>query len=136
MDAQALRYIFLAEREAAHINMITTSKGISNKEQSPIYFDSYPGMSTYVSPALHPRQDWFVPKSTDPTIMGAGTATGTKSGVNSSELNISVVGVVGSGVMGSGIAASLLMGRYVLEVDVEVEVEVEVDCFCYDSNDL
>ena len=113
-DAQALRYIFLAEREAAHINLLSSSQ-----HHSPFYFDSYPGMKTQKFPASLPGKDWFVPKYTDPTGTGTGMGTRSKNMINQNNfeiIDVHVVGVVGTGVMGSGIAASLLMGRCVIEV--------------------
>ena len=123
-----MRYIFLAEREAAHINDLSSSQ-----HPSTLYFNSYPGMKTQKFPASQPRKDWFVPKYTDPSeaVKEQGiSANNMVNQIDSRVLDVRVVGVVGTGVMGSGIAASLLMGRYVIKVELVLFIILLSILFC------
>jgi hypothetical protein len=88
LEAQALRYVFLAEREAAQLH--TKSKGHMTFE--------------YITPAAMPRIGGS--KSIDNKIA-------TRNIDSNSKLEVLLAGVVGSGVMGLGIAATLLMGRLI-----------------------
>lgn len=88
LEAQALRYVFLAEREAAQLH--SKSKGHMTFE--------------YITPAAMPRIGGR--NSIDNKIA-------TRNIDSNSKLEVLLAGVVGSGVMGLGITAALLMGRLI-----------------------
>jgi hypothetical protein len=99
LQARALRYAFLAEREAAHISVDTptaSSKARQDHHSSSAQICRRP-------PAL----------STDGPCPGR-SADATGSTGRPASYTVSRIGVVGSGVMGTGIAASLLLGRSVV----------------------
>jgi hypothetical protein len=85
LEAQALRYVFLAERAAAHSGPHGDNKRGHHSEVTLL------GRS----PAALPRDALAVQRIKDKEDRG---------------MDIAVV-VVGSGVMGAGIAATLLMAR-------------------------
>ena len=99
LQARALRYAFLAEREAAHISVDTPAA-------SPKPRQDHHSSSAQICrrpPAL----------STDGPFPGRSANYKGSTGRPAIH-TVSRIGVVGSGVMGTGIAASLLLGRSVI----------------------
>ena len=99
LQARALRYAFLAEREAAHISVDTPAASLKPRQDH----HSSSAQISRCPPAL----------STDGPYPGR-SADATRSSGRSASSTVSRIGVVGSGVMGTGIAASLLLGRSVV----------------------
>lgn len=98
LQARALRYAFLAEREAAHISM---------PAESPKPRQDHHSSSAQICrrPPAHSTSTDESSTKCDYTAVGL---SGRHAGYT-----VSRIGVVGSGVMGTGIAASLLLGRSV-----------------------
>ena len=98
LQARALRYAFLAEREAAHIiKPIESPKPRQDHQSSNALICRHP-------PPLSTSIDQLCTKCNF-------TVTGLTGRLAS--YTVSRIGVVGSGVMGTGIAVSLLLGRSV-----------------------
>lgn len=98
LQARALRYAFLSEREAAHICV---------SAESP-----KPRQDHHSSSAQICRRPPAHSTSTDESSTKCNYTAVGLSGRHAG-YTVSRIGVVGSGVMGTGIAASLLLGRSV-----------------------
>lgn len=91
LEAQALRYVFLAERAAAH----SSPFGENNINKSR---------------RRHHSDVTLLGRS--PAALSRDTETVQRiNGKREEGVDVTVAGVVGSGVMGAGIAATLLMAR-------------------------
>ena len=99
VDAQALRYVFLAEREATRVVFARLSRG-DRRHSSAAGEQALPRMqSDVVCGHVHPHH----------SVISSGVSDS-----RDGAIVIRHVGVVGSGVMGSSIAASFLMTGFVV----------------------